>query len=53
MTIDVRSDSNPDQIAHLQAENDRLRQELAQLQQSESYYRQIFENAPICMLSLT
>jgi PAS domain S-box-containing protein len=60
MATDVNPEMSPEavtkccasRIAHLQAENDRLRQELAQLQQSESYYRQIFENAPISMLSL-
>jgi PAS domain S-box-containing protein len=52
MATDVNPEMNPDQIAHLQAENDRLQHELAQVQQSESYYRQIFENAPISMLSI-
>jgi PAS domain S-box-containing protein len=52
MATDVNPEMTPAAIARLQAENDRLRQELAQLQQSESYYRQIFENAPISMLSM-
>ncbi len=48
----MAADSTHVSIEQLQVENDRLRQELAQVQQSESYYRQIFENAPISMLSL-
>jgi PAS domain S-box-containing protein len=55
----MTADLKPEMIDRLCKENERLQSELSQLhqehdrlQKSESYYRQIFENAPISILSI-